>query len=153
MASKDWVRFSISPCGCVDTVHNFLAEIFKLHVSPPDSDQGKMWYRGHSCFDYKLTPSVGREHKYAGKKLNLTAEQEISLLHRFRRRAYPSEGRSLTAGEAIFIARHHLLPTRLLDWTANALFSLYFACFEKYDVDGKVWGMLRRNETKNDLDP
>ena len=31
--------------------------------------------------------------------------QEMSLLHRFRRRAYPYVGRAVTAGEAIFLAR------------------------------------------------
>ena len=36
---------------------------------------------------------------------NFVPHQEMSLLHRFRRRAYPYVGRAVTAGEAIFLAR------------------------------------------------
>jgi hypothetical protein len=100
--------------------------------------------------DYKLKPSVGRLQKYADKGPTLLCpKQEIDLLHRFRRRAYPLLGRMITAGEAIFIARHHQLPTRLLDWTANALFSLYFACCEKHKKDGKVWAMKLRASSED----
>src|SRR5262249_15462336 len=82
----------------------------------------------------------------------LSNERERFMLHRFRRRAYPHIGRTMTAGEAIFLARHYGLPTRLLDWTANALFALYFACAEHPDSDGKVWAMRRRPGIEKELD-
>ena len=69
----------------------------------------------------------------------------------FRRRAYPQVGRLLTAGEAFFLARHHKLPTRLLDWSANALVGLYFACIQEPKLDGFLWGAVRRDESE-DLD-
>src|SRR5439155_16570701 len=109
------------------------------------------WYRGQSMESYSLTPSVGRDLEYAGRKVRLGREREQQLLHRFRRRAYPHAERVMTAGEAIFVARHHGLPTRLLDWTANALYALYFASVADQEHDGKLWAMLPRSDTA-DLD-
>jgi hypothetical protein len=149
MPSKRLVGFRIEPREeDIKSVKQFVSEIFKLRAPIGDP---KLWYRGHSDICYKLRPTVGREQVYVQKRVTFDCNQEISLLHRFRRRAYPEIGRAMTAGEAIFLARHHSLPTRLLDWTANALFALYFACFENPDADGKVWAMLPRAE-RQDLD-
>jgi hypothetical protein len=136
----------------IRTIHSFIRAVFRLRQK---IDDDKLWYRGHSDICYKLRPSIGRSQSYAGKKLILKRNQEISLLHRFRRRAYPHVERAMTAGEAIFLARHHGLPTRLLDWTANALVALYFTCIEYAEgdnrKDGKIWAMRRRSQEK-DLD-
>jgi FRG domain len=149
MPSSTPLSFNIEPLNDIKSVEDFVCAVFRLGTN------GKLWYRGLSESAYKLIPSVGRTLKYAGNEMTLCRGQEIDLLHRFRRRAHPYVGRVMTAGEAIFVARHHGLPTRLLDWTANALFSLYFACFEneKHKKDGKVWAMMRYppSDTK-DLD-
>ncbi len=128
----------------------FVSEVFALRGTP-EVDNRKLWYRGVTDQEeHHLIPSIGRIHSYAGRNHSYTVGQEKHLLHRFRRRAHPLVERSLTAGEAIFLARHHGLPTRLLDWTANALFALYFACRVHDEKDGKVRAMLRRE--KYDLD-
>ena len=124
--------------GDITSVEHFVSEVFRLRT---EVSNRKLWYRGHSDIAYKLIPMVGRPLKYADKTKTLDSNGEIAMLHRFRRRAYPYAGRAMTAGEAIFLARHHGLPTRLLDWTANALFSLYFTCNEKLDKEGQVWAM------------
>jgi len=133
------VKFKIERRNSIGCVNDFVSDAFSLRRS---IDNRKLVYRGHSDSEFKLIPSIGRTQRYAGKEVTLNAKSEINLLHRFRRRAYPHVGRAMTAGEAIFLARHHGLPTRLLDWTANALFSLYFACFENSNKDGTVWAML-----------
>ena len=147
------VKFTIEPRDDIRSVDEFVSEISGL------SAEDKHWYRGLSSTDYKMFPTIGRSLNYAGRKRTLNAEEERDLLHRFRRRAHPHVGRAITAGEAIFLARHHKLPTRLLDWSANALVSLYFACCEEHKCStgpdkrgGRVWAM-RLRKRRIDLDP
>jgi hypothetical protein len=42
---------------------------------------------------------------------------------------------------------------RLLDWTANALAGLYFACAKNPKKPAKVWAMHRPQVGTNDIDP
>jgi FRG domain len=143
-------RITIAARGVVKTTADFVSEISSLHEIKPNR---KFWYRGLSRCDYRLIPSVGREQKYAGKQKTLSREDEINLLHRFRRRVYPYLGRVVSPGEALFLARHYKLPTRLLDWTANALCALYFACVANPEKNAKVWMMHRPPHGGNDIDP
>ncbi len=76
----------------------------------------QVWYRGHSDETYKLVPSIGREFEYNGESMKgFSHRKEIALLNRFMLRAYPYVGRIANKWEALFLARHHELPTRLLD--------------------------------------
>ncbi len=124
----------------VESAPHFIQDLFALRAEIKNK---KLWYRGHSQSAYQLTPSIGRESYYAGKRVSFSPKQERNLLHRFRRRTYLEAGRLLNAGEALFVARHHGLPTRLLDWTANALFGLYFSCYEHHQADAQLWALER----------
>lgn len=132
--------FDIRDRRAIRSVPEFLEDLFALRKNLKNR---KLWYRGHSNEAYRLVPSIGRETVYTGKRVAYSAPQERDLLHRFRRRTYLEAGRLLKAGEALFVARHHGLPTRLLDWTANALFGLYFACYEQYDAEAQLWALDR----------
>jgi len=109
----------------------------------PGTHDEKLWFRGLSSGRYELLPSIGREQRYGGKIKKFEPDDEIFLLRRFRRRAYPYEKRVTDIWEALFLARHYGLPTRLLDWTANALFGLYFASVGKLSEDGALWAITR----------
>jgi hypothetical protein len=92
------------------------------------------WFRGQANVGWNVVPSLARPpHR-------IDAEQ--ALIKRFRQNAYallPNPPK--TNWEWMFLMQHHGAPTRLVDWTENALCALYFAVAEDrhLGVDGAVW--------------
>ncbi len=68
-------------------------------------------------------------------------DQEIHLLTSFRKYAV----RSAVSGDSVWnwlsVAKHHGLPTRLLDWTYSPYVAMHFATYDlrHVDEDGAVW--------------
>ena len=113
--------------------------------------QGPLYFRGQENDAWGLQPTIARlrNHSHAGSRPEVAAnpeEQEKALLHRFRRHTYEERNRVLDPWEVLFVARHHGLPVRLLDWTSNPLVALYFACLfsDTSDNDGAIWVLERR---------
>jgi hypothetical protein len=89
-------------------------------------ERGNWVFRGHSDEGDHLIPTVGRD-LYA-RTLKSRQEYERALFRTFRREAVALLDRELADDwEWLTLARHHGLPTRLLDWTHNPLVALYFA--------------------------
>jgi hypothetical protein len=128
------VSLQFADRGHIDTLDVFVREVSTVRE---DTDKHKLWFRGHSRTEFRLLPTIGRTAEYGGLRKRFDSATERELLHRFRRRAFPYDDRVERAGYAVFLARHHGLPTRLMDWTANVLYALYFACMEHSGHDGQ----------------
>lgn len=78
-----------------------------------------IWFRGSTNKDYDLVPSLGR--------LPYKLKNETALINAFKQNAVPFvDQRPQSHWEWLFLARHHGVPTRLLDWTESPLIGLYF---------------------------
>lgn len=112
----------------LDDFYRLLTEIGK--------DSRNLHFRGVHRSDLPLVPKVGRlKQRNTGKPL--TVEDEKLILKIFRSRAHPYLEGDLTDIELLVIGQHHGLPTRLMDWTKNALAAIYFSV-EKPLVDNEM---------------
>ena len=140
------------PFAAIDGIPSLLGKVLGLssefnsnaNLEPQHSLRAGVYLRGQDDINDGLVPSIGREHRYAGKSCKFDLRQEKNLLHRFRRRSYNHYNRVLDPWETLFLARHHGLPTRLLDWTTNPLVALHWACTNvEKSVDGAIWAFVR----------
>ncbi|MDP8262735.1 MAG: FRG domain-containing protein [Candidatus Ancaeobacter aquaticus] len=126
-----------------------VGDIIKLVVGK----NKQRYFRGQANVSWEIRPSIGRNNfEIGGHKIltSLKKDQEEELLHRFRRHTYEHQGRILDKWEALFLARHHGLPVRLLDWTTNPLVALYWASIGGHNSDGVIWVFERRKRKLKD---
>jgi len=141
-----------SPCSDVEAL---LKDFDFMREKAQNQGFDEPWYfRGDKIPpNSQFKPSIGCEQEYGGKKLVFDSDREYKLLHRFRRYAYEYLRPSTSDWEALFLARHYGLPTRLLDWSTSLLIATYFACTPLQKLaqgcpppEGVVWGILRQPE-------
>jgi hypothetical protein len=91
-------------------------------------------FRGEASIDAKLTTSLQR---LARDRL----EVEPHLLRSFRKYARLDEVPEDTMWHWLALAKHHGLPTRLLDWTYSPYVALHFATAfpADFERDGLIW--------------
>ena len=115
-------------------------------------------YRGQPDISWGLTPTIGRHpHDFSGlfvRSEPFTKETEKNFIHRLKRHTYLLYNRALDDWEALFLARHHGLPVRLLDWTTSPLVALYWACVsrENCDKDGAIWVFKNTTDKTHDYE-
>jgi hypothetical protein len=108
-------------------------------------------FRGHSNEQWGLIPKLFR-NEYAGTNYHHKTVKtfELMIMDEFKQRAYPyltDFGISSYTDymKILYIAQHHGLPTRLLDFSTNPLIALYFACLGKENSNkyGAVWFAIK----------
>lgn len=104
----------------------FASELVR-HLRQTPTDRRRL-FRGQNT-DKPLLPRIARLAEKNGIPFSEVTSLERKMLQRFRRESVPMLGGHNTHSdwELLSIAQHQGMPTRLLDWTANALAGLWFA--------------------------
>jgi hypothetical protein len=131
----------------IQTVEGYLKAVDQIYqkICPPtETNSCQLWFRGVKSTTYDLSPSITR---------GLGAQSETVYLSKFRSLAYPyldrvpyfpySEDRNSYWGW-LFLMQHYGVPTRLMDWSREALVALLFALGEptqsiERTTDKVVW--------------
>lgn len=100
--------------------------------------------RGQADESWQLESSaIRRLKKGMGKDFPLDDGRQLEVLGRYHDQLIGQmdviHGPGLTKLQKLAILRHHGAATGFLDFTANLLVAIWFACSEEPDVDGKVF--------------
>lgn len=93
-------------------------------------------FRGHSCAEWKLEPSIARG--------NFDDKYERSEFSKFKNfllnEGYFNTSYQHSDYRVLALAQHvSRFPTRLLDWTSDVFVALFFSSEYNQDVDGALW--------------
>lgn len=141
----------------IESFEHYVNVVGGFHVSFNNRYGNFTIYRGQKE-DRSLLPSIARGSLPTKEVLI----KEENIFNEFKRLSYPHLDLNFNHNDdwsMLALAQHHRLPTRLLDWTANPLAALWFACIEEKEEKDKsnriVWAFLIRKDdiANNTLTP
>ncbi len=119
------------PTFLAHSVSEYIGIISLLSSSNKDISIGDtVVYRGIADEKYELVPGIARLG-------NLYIDTEEKLINDFLTRR-PDAFVGLSDFDVLAKMQHYGLPTRLLDFSANPLIALFFACESAFRKDGRI---------------
>lgn len=117
-----------------------------------------VWWRGepsNNPDNWKIRPKLFRKEPWSSNEANLMLGFQIGAPSRYSN--YPKESDSPLW---MFLAQHHKLPTRLLDWSESPFVAGFFATQRLNDPNekpgGVIWALnpsaLNRNQSNENME-
>ena len=132
---------AISEEGTIQSVRDLLDHLNTLAFTRESHSHNKVWFRGAADVGrFKLVPGVYRSN-FPGATEDERLLHECHLTQDFRVRSAGLIGDNCSDAKLYFLQQHYSMPTRLLDWTNNALAGLYFAVSSAPSTDGALYIM------------